>query len=67
MSQSSIHVTVWGEYRHEKSHETVAKLYPDGMHSTITGHLSSTLLDDGSILTTYGNYLTGSPLIRWMP
>lgn len=41
--------------------------YYDGVNSTLTGHLASTLLDDGSILTTYGNYLTGSPLIRWTP
>ena len=32
------------------------------------GHLSSTLLDDGSLLTCYANYLTkGVSLIRWKP
>lgn len=32
------------------------------------GHLYSTLLGDGSILTCYGNYLTrGASLIRWRP
>jgi hypothetical protein len=32
------------------------------------GHLSSTLLDDGRVLTTYGKYLTkGMTLIRWCP
>jgi hypothetical protein len=32
------------------------------------GHLSSMLLDDGRILTAYGNYLTkGVSLIRWKP
>ena len=31
------------------------------------GHLSSTLLSDGSILTGYGNNLTGGALIRWRP
>lgn len=32
------------------------------------GHLYSTLLGDGSILTCYGNYLTrGASLIRWKP
>lgn len=31
-----------------------------------SGHLSSTLLDDGSVLTAYGNYLSrGCALIRW--
>ena len=28
-------VTVWNEYRHEKSDEEVAKLYPDGIHAAI--------------------------------
>jgi hypothetical protein len=31
------------------------------------GHLSSTLLDDGSILTCYGNYQKGAVLINWKP
>ena len=32
------------------------------------GHLFSTLLDDGSILTFYGNYLAKGPcLVRWRP
>jgi hypothetical protein len=31
------------------------------------GHLYSILLDDGSILTGYGNYLVGGILIRWKP
>ena len=32
---SDLRVTVWGEYRHEKKNEHIAKLYPDGMHATI--------------------------------
>jgi hypothetical protein len=33
-----------------------------------TGHLYSTLLDDGRILTCYGKYLSkGASLIRWQP
>lgn len=33
-----------------------------------TGHLFSTLLDDGHILTTYGKYFTnGACLIKWKP
>ena len=35
--------------------------------STECGHLSSTLMPDGSILTGYGNYLAGGVLIRWQP
>jgi trehalose utilization protein len=34
-----IHVTVWGEHRHEKSDKRVAKIYPLGMHETIASHL----------------------------
>ena len=33
-----------------------------------TGHLCSTLLSDGHILTAYGNYITGgADLVRWQP
>lgn len=35
----SIHVTVWNEYRHEKSDEAVARVYPDGLHSAIATFL----------------------------
>ena len=32
-------VTVWNEFQHEKVHDAVKKLYPDGMHSTIAAYL----------------------------
>jgi hypothetical protein len=33
-----------------------------------TGHLCSTLLSDGRVLTVYGNYVAkGAGLIRWRP
>lgn len=35
----SIRVTVWGEFRHEKSNPLVAALYPEGMHETIASSL----------------------------
>ena len=44
--------------------------YSDGDPQTpaVCGHLGSTLLDDGSILTAYGNYVAkGVCLIRWRP
>ena len=41
--------------------------YFDEVNLTVTGHLYSVVLDDGSVLTTYGNYITGSPLILWKP
>ena len=34
-------ITVWNEYRHEKTNQTVAKVYPDGMHGQIASHLRS--------------------------
>jgi len=36
-----IRVTVWNEYRHEKSNPEIAKLYPDGMHGAIAKYLNS--------------------------
>ncbi len=30
-----VRVTVWNEFRHEKSHEGVKKVYPEGMHAVI--------------------------------
>ena len=35
-----IRVTVWNEYRHEKTHEEVAKCYPIGIHGAIAEYLS---------------------------
>lgn len=34
-----IHVTVWNEFRWEKTNEEVKKLYPDGMHQVIAKFL----------------------------
>ena len=36
----TINVTIWNEYRHEKSDENVAKLYPNGLHAAIGEFLS---------------------------
>ncbi len=36
-----IRVTVWGEFRHEKSHEEVRKVYPKGMHTVIAKGLNA--------------------------
>lgn len=38
---SDIRVTVWSEFRHEKTHKKVQKLYPDGMHKVIADHLNA--------------------------
>jgi trehalose utilization protein len=39
MSNSSIRVTVWNEFRHEKTNATCKTLYPDGMHEAIAASL----------------------------
>ena len=36
-----IRVTVWNEFRHEKTHPKVAAIYPEGMHTVIARHLSA--------------------------
>jgi trehalose utilization protein len=37
---TNLRVTVWNEYRHERSDERVAKIYPHGIHATIASALS---------------------------
>lgn len=37
----TIRVTVWNEFRHEKTDKTVAGIYPDGMHVAIAAHLDA--------------------------
>ncbi|HEY66122.1 MAG TPA: trehalose utilization protein ThuA [Caldilineae bacterium] len=34
-----IRVTVWNEYRHERQSEEIARIYPEGIHGAIAGHL----------------------------
>ena len=35
----TVRVTVWNEFRHEKSNEKIRALYPDGIHNAIASHL----------------------------
>lgn len=35
----TVRVTVWNEFEHEKSNETVRAIYPDGIHMAIAGFL----------------------------
>lgn len=39
--KDTISVTVWNEYRHEKTNGEIAKLYPDGMHNAIGNYLKT--------------------------
>ncbi len=36
---AKIRVTIWNEYRHERESETVASVYPDGLHAVIAAGL----------------------------
>ena len=47
----SIRVTVWHEFRHEKTNPLVAKIYPQGIHEAIAGHLRKNKLFDVSTAT----------------
>lgn len=38
-------VVVWNEYRHEKTHEEVQKIYPEGIHKVISGFLTEAGFD----------------------
>ena len=44
----SLHVTVWNENVHEREHETVKKIYPNGMHAPIADGLKREL-DDAQV------------------
>jgi trehalose utilization protein len=41
MASKTIKVTVWNEFRHEKTDEAVKKLYPKGIHKTIADQLKA--------------------------
>lgn len=42
---STLHVTVWNEYRHELRNEAVKAVYPDGIHAVIANHLRNQGMD----------------------
>jgi trehalose utilization protein len=44
-----IRVTVWGENTHEKEHELVRNIYPDGMHSAIADGIREHLGDEAVV------------------
>jgi hypothetical protein len=44
----TIRVTVWNEYRHERSDEVVRSIYPAGIHTTIADALRT---DDNEVRT----------------
>ncbi|MEZ4859912.1 MAG: ThuA domain-containing protein [Caldilineaceae bacterium] len=38
---SSLRITVWNEFQHEKVHEAVQKVYPEGIHTVIANGLKA--------------------------
>jgi trehalose utilization protein len=46
-----LRITVWHEYRHEKTSKTVAKVYPDGMHMVMKSALEEHLGKDAIVRT----------------
>lgn len=51
MPASPLRVTVWHEFRHEKTNETVRGVYPDGMHTVMKAAIEEHL-GDGVVVTT---------------
>jgi trehalose utilization protein len=43
-------VTIWNEYRHEKSDEQVAKIYPEGMHAVLATMLTEAGFEVGTAI-----------------
>lgn len=41
-------ITVWNEFRHEQTNDTVKAIYPDGMHSVIANFLSEAGFETGT-------------------
>lgn len=46
-----IRVTVWGENRHEHTDESVARIYPDGMHTVVAQAISEHLGEQAVVRT----------------
>lgn len=47
-----IRVTVWHEFRHEKTSEVVRSIYPEGMHVTLKGALDRLLGNEAVVRTS---------------
>ena len=51
MSKQPIRVTVWNEFVHEREHEAVANIYPEGIHGVIRDALVEQLGDQVNVRT----------------
>lgn len=66
-----MNITVWNEYRHEKTNPKVAEIYPDGIHEAIAGFLKgegrnvrTAVLDDPEHGLTE-EVLRGTDVLLW--
>ena len=48
---NKINVTIWHEYRHEKTHKEVSDIYPKGMHVALAEGLTALGATDFTIRT----------------
>ena len=46
-----LRVTVWGEFRHERTDASVARIYPEGMHTVVAAAISEHLAGDVQVRT----------------
>ena len=46
-----LRVTVWHEFRHEVRHESIRKIYPDGMHNVMASAIREHLGDAVDVRT----------------
>lgn len=67
-----VRVTVWNEYRHERENETVAEVYPDGIHAVIAefledaGHeVETATLDEGPEHGLTEEVLAETDVLTW--
>ena len=47
--QNKIRVTIWNEFIHEREHDAVAKIYPQGIHQVVANALQERLGNEVSI------------------
>ena len=51
MAASTLRVTIWNEFLHEQSNETVKSIYPDGIHGALADALTAQLGDGVTVRT----------------
>ena len=59
-----IRVTIWNEFRHEKTNETAKALYPNGLHATIGEYLAANDEVQRKITACNGVVLSGQYVVQ---